>query len=265
MNAPRLHSIEIAAERPARWIYLLHGIFGAGRNWATIARRLIERRPDWGAILVDLRLHGHSQGFPPPHTLAACVRDLAALVRGSDRPADALLGHSFGGKVALLAAPALRPTRVWVVDSTPSRRAPGGSAYRMMMMLRRLPAEYADRNAALARLEQEGLAPRVARWMATNLVLGRDGVYRWRFDLDGLEDLLDDFFRTDVWGVVERAPEGMSLEFVKATESDVLSEAECVRLEAPPARDYVTLHRLQGGHWIHVDDPDGLVELLATP
>src|SRR6201999_468457 len=56
---------------PSRWLLVLHGIFGSGRNWGSIARRLVEARPEWGAVLVDLRLHGQSrEGFGAPHTMA---------------------------------------------------------------------------------------------------------------------------------------------------------------------------------------------------
>lgn len=261
---PSLHFVEIGNARTERWLYALHGIYGAGRNWATIARRLSSARPEWGAVLVDLRLHGHSQGFEPPHTLAACARDVGALWRELERPTDALLGHSFGGKVALLAACSSKPAQVWVVDSTPSRRTPGGSATRILRILRQSPETFADRAAGASWLESRGLAPLVARWMATNLAPDGRGAYRWRLDLDGLAALLDDFFRTDLWEIVEAPPDGVAVEVVKATESDVLPEAECGRIEAAAAAGApVSLHRLHGGHWIHVDDPDGVVRLLV--
>ena len=56
---------------PSRWVLFLHGFLGAGRNWASIGRGVVEARPDWGVVLVALRLHGDSQGLAPPHTVAA--------------------------------------------------------------------------------------------------------------------------------------------------------------------------------------------------
>src|SRR5690606_3974496 len=97
--------------RDGRRLYVLHGFFGQGRNWSSFARRLVELRPDWVVVLVDLRLHGDSLDLPGPHTLAAAAEDLVGLHEaaaagagnasdppeaGSARPA--LLGHSFGGK-----------------------------------------------------------------------------------------------------------------------------------------------------------------------
>src|SRR5690606_18221961 len=78
---PVLSHSRITGERePDRWLLVLHGIYGAGRNWASIARRLVEERPEWGVLLVDLRLHGGSGGFPPPHSLETGAADVGMLV-----------------------------------------------------------------------------------------------------------------------------------------------------------------------------------------
>jgi pimeloyl-ACP methyl ester carboxylesterase len=258
----RLHYLELDSGQSSRWLYALHGIYGAGRNWASIARSLVSARPEWGIVLVDLRLHGRSQGFGPPHTLLACAHDLFELVGDLGKPADAILGHSFGGKVALMSAGQLTPDQVWVVDSTPSRRSPGGGAYRMLQILRRLPGPFESRSEAVELLVERQVVPFVAHWMATNLEW-RDGRFRWRLDLDGLEALLDDFFRTDLWDVAEGPPDGTHIHFVKATESDVMPEAECARLENGFLGRGTSLHRVHGGHWIHVDNPDDLLAVLG--
>ena len=89
-------------ETPERWILFLHGILGSGANWRTFAKNLVAEKPGWGAVLVDLRLHGESrEGFPPPHTLGAAAADVIALEKGIPGPIGAIVAHSFGGKVAL--------------------------------------------------------------------------------------------------------------------------------------------------------------------
>src|SRR5690349_9989101 len=83
---------------------MTHGIFGSGGNWRSIARKLVERRPRWGAVLVDLRGHGRSESGDPPHTVEAAAADLRALDQklwGEGRAVRAALGHSLGGKVVL--------------------------------------------------------------------------------------------------------------------------------------------------------------------
>jgi pimeloyl-ACP methyl ester carboxylesterase len=249
---------------PARWLYLLHGIYGSGRNWKTIARKFVHERPEWGAVLVDLRKHGESQDFPPPHTLTAAASDLAALEQATDRPVQGLLAHSFGGKVALVYARdhARELKQVWVVDSAPGARAPGGSAWDMLAVLRKTTGPFESRSAAVAALEDAGVANPVAQWISTNLEQ-RDVGHGWRFDLDALEALLTDFFRADLWAVVQQPPPGVTLSFVKAESSSVLDAEACRMIEAAGAANgRVFLHRVPGGHWLNSDNPEALVKLL---
>ncbi|MDH5760512.1 MAG: alpha/beta hydrolase [Gemmatimonadota bacterium] len=266
---PILHHQKIAtagAPEPTRWILVLHGIYGAGRNWASVARRFVQARPEWGAVLVDLRQHGGSTGFPPPHTVQACADDLAALVKGEGLEARAILGHSFGGKVAMVYArhAPVPLERVWVVDSTPEARAPDGSAWGMLRVLRLYPGPFPDRGAGIAAVESEGFPNSVAQWMSTNLVHEDDG-YRWRLDANEMESLMRSFFATDTWDVVEDPPAGAQMHLIRAEESSVLSDGACARTEAAGrANGRTHLHRVAGGHWVNADNPDALQELLTA-
>ncbi|HEX2207108.1 MAG TPA: alpha/beta fold hydrolase, partial [Longimicrobium sp.] len=150
---PILHQTRVVGPNatPDRWLLMLHGIYGSGRNWGTIARRLVEARPEWGVLLVDLRNHGQSQGFTGPHTLMASAGDLDRLVEHLDFHAAAVMGHSFGGKVALVYAQhhgqGLR--QVWVMDSTLAVREPEGSAWRIIDSMRALPPTFPSRTEAV--------------------------------------------------------------------------------------------------------------------
>jgi esterase len=262
------HEIVTAPDtEPRLWLYVLHGIYGAGRNWASVIRRIVRARPEWGAVLIDLRQHGGSQGFPPPHTVQAAAADVAALAHATDRRATAVLGHSFGGKVSLLFAglddDAVRLLRqVWVVDSTPEAREPGGSAWTMLNLLRSLPDTFQSRDTLVDALVGHGLERPVAQWMATNLEAS-DDVYRWRFDLDALEALLLSFFETDAWRIVEAPPEGMDVHLVKAEASSVLSGAALERSEAAAQEGHTHVHRVAGGHWVNAENPAAIEDLLV--
>ncbi len=255
------HRLVREQDEPNAWMFVLHGIYGAGRNWASIARRYVQRRPEWGAVLVDLRLHAGSQGFPPPHTVAACASDLAGLAEYLELEPGAVLGHSFGGKVALLYAAtgvgALR--QVWVMDSTPSRRAPAGAAVRMLGIVRGFHS-FSDRDEARAAIRAHGFAPSVANWMVTNLHRDR-GRFRWRFDLTGVEELLEDFFEVDAWDVIEEPPAGLDIHLVHATRSDIMTRQELERLDGLSG-SRVHLHHVEGGHWLNADNPETVLDLL---
>ena len=255
-----LASTIVAPEAGAarRTIVLLHGIYGRGRNWAAIARALVARRAEWAAALVDLRLHGASPAFDPPHSVAACADDLRDLIARADRwpaPADVVVGHSFGGKVAL--------SQVWIVDSTPAPGEPDGTAWRMLGLARELPQRVETRGEAIEGLLAGGITPDVAAWMASNLRRDGEGLV-WALDWDAMEALLRDFFLRDLWRVVEAPPPGVALHFIKATQSSRLSEEACARIEAAGrATGRVHLHRVDGGHWVHTDNPAVLTALLA--
>jgi pimeloyl-ACP methyl ester carboxylesterase len=244
---------------------VLHGIYGAGRNWASVARRFVDARPEWGAVLVDLRQHGESQGFSPPHDLASCAADLHELVRAEDIDAPAILGHSFGGKVALVYArnPARPLLRVWVADSTPEARPPLGSAWSMLRVLRLHAGPFPNRAAGMAAVEDEGFPPSVSRWMSTNLVRQGDE-YVWRLDADVMESLLRSFFATDAWDVIESPPSDTHIHLLRADRSGILTPDACKRIETlAAASGRIHLHHVSSGHWINADNPAALQELLV--
>ncbi|HEY8548854.1 MAG TPA: alpha/beta hydrolase [Vicinamibacterales bacterium] len=262
---------------PDQGLLMLHGIYGRGRNWSPIARRLVERRPDWGVWLADLREHGDSRGFAPPHTVAAAAADIErharaavgfapGFTRAGDAALRAVLGHSFGGKVALALAMPLAGMldQIWIVDSTPDVRTPDGAAWRMLKAVRRLPSRFASRAEAIAGLVGQGFSEGVASWMASNLTHTPNG-YEWTLDFDVMEALLRDFFTTDLWAIVESPPGDLVLHFVKATQSDTLTEAACERIEAAGrSSGRVRVHRVEGGHWLNTDNPAAIIELLAA-
>lgn len=260
-----LNTQEVTAEgaSPGAWMAVLHGIYGAGRNWGSVARGVVAERPEWGALLVDLRQHGESTGFEPPHTVEAAAADLEGLL--APGPVRAVLGHSFGGKVALAhARDAEAVEQVWVVDSTPAVREPSGSAWNMLQILRRVPDRFAERDDAVAALVAERVQKSIAVWMTTNLAWTGEE-YRWRLDLDDMEALLRSFFALDLWDVVERPPARLAVHVIRATESSVLDEEAVARIRAAgEATGRVHLHEVEGGHWLNADNPKALIGLLSS-
>ena len=251
-----------AAGNTSRHLVMLHGIYGRGRNWQGIARALTAARPEYACWLVDLPHHGDSG--PARH--GASVRGFAADVddwlRERGIAPDVILGHSYGGKVALALAGSRpeQPLQAWIIDSTPEMKAPSGSAWRMLQIVRDLPDRFAAREEAVAGIVAGGFPPAVAQWMATNLERA-DGGFAWRLDFDVMEALLVDFFGADLWPVVERPPARHEIHFLKATASDAISAGAAARIAAAaPGRVY--LHHREGGHWIHAESPQVVVDLL---
>jgi esterase len=246
-------------------VLFLHGFLGAGRNWASIGRGLVSARPDWGVVLVDLRLHGDSQGLLPPHTVAASASDVNSLILHLEAAETVIVGHSFGGKVALAAARASSESlrQVWVMDSTPSAGRTEAGADRLLGLLGRLPGRFDDRREVVAAVSGAGFNVHIAEWTATNLVRVADG-YRWKFDLAALDLLLEDFYREDLWSVVDPSVPGREVFFVRAARGSIMDEAAAARVRRLEADgECVRLIDLEGGHWINMENPDGVLELLV--
>jgi esterase len=258
-------SISASGTEPREWIYFLHGIYGSGRNWGNVARSLVEVRPDWGVVLVDLRLHGGSVGFEPPHSLEACAADLSRLEHHLERPAAVVVGHSFGGKVALVHLRGDReaPRQVWVVDSTLRVGEPYGAPWSLIGLVRSLPDRFHSRDQFVEAIAAHGHPSALGQWLAMNLVRTEDG-FRWKLDWDGVEEMLRDYFATDVWPVLREPPAGLEIHVVRAAESgaiDAATQAELASAGRESGRLY--LHTVPGGHWINTENPDAILELLT--
>jgi pimeloyl-ACP methyl ester carboxylesterase len=265
----RLHHERIAhaTRAPSQWLALTHGIYGAGSNWRSIARKVTEQRPEWGIVLVDLRQHGRSEPGEPPHTIAACADDLVALFAELGDVA-AVAGHSFGGKVALATRRLVDLQQTWVLDSSPSARAKvigaaddprDSTVVRVLDFMTRSQRVWATREDFVRAVVGEGHDEGLARWLAMSLVPAPGGVVL-RFDLAALRDMVADYHATDLWDVLE-AP-GSDVEFVIAEQSSTVNAADRGRLAAAPG--HVHVHYVTAGHWLHIDAPARVVELFAA-
>jgi esterase len=254
----------VGAADAAVTVAMLHGMFGRGRNWQVIARDLVRARPDVACLLIDLPFHGESPDLAPSETVQGVSAALAHSLDEGGTTIQAVLGHSFGGKVGLALARQWndRPLQVWIIDSTPAPGHPEGNAWALLQTVRGLPLEYRSRDALTGALEAKGWSADVARWMATNL--RRDGSrFVWRLDFDVMERLILDFYRSDFQSVVEHPDARHVFHFVKATRSNVLTSEVMKNLETVGG-DHVKIHVLDGGHWIHAEKPGEVVALLAA-
>ncbi len=264
------HALLLPADRPGRLAVVLHGILGSHKNWRRFTRGLAKRLPGWRFALVDLRNHGASHGAPGPHTLAACADDLRRLAEQLDAPIEVVIGHSFGGKVALeLGARAPEElSTVFVLDASPERHAVLPDADHevrtVMAALRAVPLPLARRNDLLPHLAAAGLPLSIQRWMTTNLREGDRGLV-WTFDIDAALAMLEDYFRTDSWGpLVTTNPSAPAVHLVRAGRSDRWTGEVIRKLDELPPSARGSVHVLpNAGHWVHVDNPKGLTDLLV--
>jgi esterase len=238
-----------------RNVYFLHGILGSGGNLRSLAKAALAELPGTDAVLVDLRMHGRSQGFAGPHSLTNAAADVLRLAGAIGRPVDALVGHSYGGKVALFVAKQSLASKiahpVMLLDSSPSaRREREGSegTMRVVDALRRLPAQVEQREQYTELLFAEKLDAATVAWLAMN-IYPVEGGYAFRLAIEAVSEMLDDYFLQDAWETVEALQGQSSVGLVIGERSNVVSPEDRKRAE----RLGVSLTTVRAGHWVHAE------------
>jgi esterase len=237
-------------------VAILHGLFGTGRNWRSIAQQLAARHR---VLAFDLRNHGASP-WADGMSYGEMVEDLSASLRARGIDHAALLGHSMGGKVAMLAA-LLHPAevrRLVVVDIAPAPNPPTLLAHLRAMRAVDLD-DITRRSEVDARLT--GAIPDDAEraFLLQNLIMD-DGKARWRLNLEAIErefpQILD--FPDLPAGTAYQGP----ALFVAGARSDYIQAAHepMIRRLFPQAR----ITRIEGaGHWVHAERPQAFLETVA--
>ena len=249
-----LAAVEYGAGPP---LAILHGLFGSGRNWASIAQRLAVNRR---VIAFDLRNHGAS---PWAETMdyREMAEDIRASLhaRGYDR--IALLGHSMGGKVAMMAAleHGAAVERLIVADIAPVAY-PAHHLWHVQAMRRLDLAAIKRRSEADARLAAAVPDPAERSFLLQNLIFDNGGV-RWRANLAAIEREMPRLVGFPA--VAEgRSYEGPVL-FIAGGRSDYLQPAHepAIRHLFPKAE----IARIENaGHWLHAEQPDAFLAIVES-
>jgi pimeloyl-ACP methyl ester carboxylesterase len=247
------HPAASAADQPP--LLIAHGLFGSGRNWGVIARRLADRRE---VFAVDMRNHGDSFRAPA-HGYPDLAADLAEVIRHIGAPAD-LLGHSMGGKAAMqlaLTDPALI-RRLVVADIAPV--AYSHDQTRHIDAMRALDlTDLSSRAEADHRLAAHVEDAALRAFFLQSLDLKAEGGPRWRLNLDVLESEMP---RIVGWP-------GTTGQFPRPTLFLTGAQSHYVR---PEHRDTIRAHfpaarfaRLpEAGHWLHAEKPREFEETVRV-
>ncbi|MDP1669963.1 alpha/beta fold hydrolase [Phaeovulum sp.] len=233
-------------------LLIVHGLFGSARNWGVIARRLAEGRQ---VLAVDMRNHGDSK-WSAAHGYAELADDLAKVIAANGGQAD-VLGHSMGGKAAMLLAlgdPA-RVRRLVVADIAPV--AYGHSQRHLVAAMRALDLEGlslrsdADRRMALSVPDAA-----VRAFLLQSLDL-KATLARWKLNLAALDAEME---RITGWPNTTGQFAGSVL-FVKGALSDYIRpEHHAAILALFPAARFSEI--AGAGHWLHADAPREFEEIV---
>lgn len=230
-------------------LVVLHGLFGSSKNWQSHRRHFATR---FEVINVDLRNHGESfhrdeMNYP------AMAEDVAALMQNLGLANCNMLGHSMGGKVAMMLAlnhPRLIG-RLIVADIAPVSYFHHYDD--LIEPILGLPLDRLESRAEADQLLRANIPEDQLRAFLLQNLVREPGGWRWRVNWQVIRRDME--FLT---GFGDPPPDwriDLPTLFIRGARSDYVGEAEV---------DVINRHFDQAGiatiedagHWLHAEKPE---------
>lgn len=261
----RLHHLRVGTSGVP--ITFCHGLFGQGRNWHQIAKALAGPNADRArCLLLDLPDHGRS-----PWSTAFSMDAYADAVgfelrRWEHGDPGVLVGHSLGGKVAMLVALAHPDLvrRLAVVDIAPRHYRGNPWFLDYIGAMKAIPLDglggRGDADRALAPAVPD---PSVRAFLLQNLRRHHNQWY-WQVNFDGLAEFGTRRSSPAGWPAAQAAsypPYTKSVLWLRGAQSGYITAHDEPAMKAlfPNVRR-VTVKG--AGHWVHSDQPEVVTEAL---
>ena len=236
-----------STEENKPWLLLIHGLFGSLDNLAVIRRDL---QSDFNVLSVDLPDHGKSQ-----HTTAFSFEHYASqlfdLIDQLKIKELHILGHSLGGKIAMMMAlkQSHRITKLVIADISPAKYSARHHA--VLAGLNNVDLNNTkDRTHANQQMAEYVIEPGVRQFLLKSLYQN-DGKWAWRFNLNLLErdyNHLSQAIESDNQFV-------NPVLFIKGGNSDyLLSEHQAPIAKLFPNSQAKVIQNT--GHWLHSEKPN---------
>ncbi|XP_076779259.1 sn-1-specific diacylglycerol lipase ABHD11 isoform X1 [Arvicanthis niloticus] len=244
-------------------IVFLHGLFGSKTNFKSLAKAMVQRTGR-RVLTVDARNHGDSP-HSPDASYEAMSLDLQGLLPQLGLVPCVLIGHSMGGKTAMLLA-LQRPDvveRLVVMDISPTGTTPGLyignfiAAMKAVEIPEKVPYSQA-RKLADKQLSSVVKEVSIRQFLLTNLV-EVDGRFSWRVNLDALAQQLDRIL------TFPQQLESYSRPtlFVLGGNSTYVQPSHYpeIRRLFPQAQIQTVPN---AGHWVHNDNPKDFMDAVTS-
>jgi esterase len=236
---------------------ILHGLFGSLDNWSTISKEFAK---NFEVFIIDQRNHGQS-----PHSeewnYDAMADDLMVFIKDHQLKNVILLGHSMGGKTAMLFA-LKHPNyldKLIIADIAPKRYPPHHNT-----ILKSLNA--VDFSVVNSRQQVEEVLGVYLSDIGTKQFLLKNLYWEnldnkklaWRFNLPvisrNLEKILNGFD-----SVVEKS--NVETLFLKGEASDYILPSDMPHIKSIFPNASLAIIQ-NAGHWLHAENPNGFVSAV---
>ncbi|MCC6720742.1 MAG: alpha/beta fold hydrolase [Bacteroidia bacterium] len=235
-------------------LIILHGLFGMSDNWHNIAKILSEH---FTVYTLDLRNHGNS-----PHTAEmnykVMAEDINNFMLSEEISKAYLLGHSMGGKAAIMFAN-LYPEKILkmiVVDIAPKKYTKSHIKYIEAM-------QNINLNANSRKEIEEELSSKISNrdellFILKNLERDTNNKFRLKLNIDSLEKNYENLIsEIEIFNNIN-----VPTLFVKGENSSYISkEDEFFINQKFNSVKFKNIKK--AGHWVHAENPlDFLTETL---
>jgi esterase len=239
-------------------LVILHGMLGSSRNWQTAGTDLAVH---YHVFALDLRNHGRS-----PHademTYEALMTDVMGWLDGQNLESVTLLGHSMGGKTAMLLA-CRQPQRVAqliVVDIAPKRYFWVGHRASFAAMTELNLADLHSRAEAELRFESRVPNWATRKFLTTNLEQDEAGRWRWQINLPAITGSIEELESNPL--TADDRYDGPT-RFIAGGKSNYVEAADYPAIHAHfPHAEIVTI--AESGHNPHMEARAAFVEVFAA-
>ena len=238
-------------------VVFCHGLFGQGKNWSAIGKALAD---DHQVLLVDLPDHGQSP-WSDRFDYPAAAEQVAALLSEDDPVA--LVGHSMGGKIAMLVALRHRALveRLVVVDVAPVKYDHADEFDRYISAMRALDLGRLERRSEADAALQEAVPDPMVRGFLLQSLRREDDQWRWLLNLEVIGrdlDAITDWPEDPLEGT---APYDGPVLWVGGDRSNYVRPEYAAAMDRWfPRNRRVTVKG--AGHWVHSEQPAIFVEVL---
>jgi esterase len=234
-------------------LFILHGLFGLGDNWATISKSYAEN--GFCCYLIDLRNHGRS-----PHsfdiTYEAMATDLAELMQDEQIEKINLIGHSMGGKAAMFFSSLYteKTNKLIVADIAPRYYAQHHQS--IFSTLKSIDISTLTTRKETEELVRSGIKDEATiQLLMKNLYWKDDTTLDWRFGFSEIEQNIENIGKEFAPGKKINIP----VLFVKGERSGYINESDETEIKKIfPLAEFKVVP--SAGHWVHAENPKGFLE-----